>query len=290
MATTLVPGNNGQEKVVIDSPHGIVEVYRLGACLTRYAKAGKQTAMAGKSPAREVIFLSKTSAFLPGKAIRGGVPICWPWFGPHPTDPKAGQHGFARTALWDVIATSDNSVTLSLEASAETKAKWPHDFRLTYTVTLDAAGLTFALQTTNTCNDRFTFGEALHTYFAIGDISQTTVTGFKGLTYIDKVDGAKQKTETADRAPVTGETDRVYLNAAGPHVIHNPAGDLVVHKRGSADTVFWNPWSTKAEGLPDLAGNQWPTFVCVEAVNTGANAVTLAPGESHTIECRVEPV
>lgn len=278
MPTTVTPGTNALQKVVITSGDSVVEIYRQGATITRYAKGS-----------REIIFTSASSFFQRGKAIRGGVPICWPWFGPHPSDPTAPQHGFVRAMEWDVTATTDHSATLTIQSSPETKKHWPHEFKLVLTVTVDPQGLTFALTTTNTCQMPFTYGEALHTYFTVGDISQTTVSGFKGLSYLDKVDNMARKVETNDVANVTGETDRVYLGAKGPHVISSPKGKITVSKSGSADTVFWNPWQKKAESLPDLAGGQWPCFVCVEAVNTGEHLITLSPGQSHTIECRVEP-
>lgn len=280
MPTQLLPGNNGLEKVVIDTPHGIAEIYRQGACLTRFFAKG-----------REVIFVSKSSHFAKGKAIRGGVPICWPWFGPHPGDPKLPQHGFARSMEWAVPEMSEGRAVLELVSSEETKKVFPRSFRLRFIVTVGGDGLSMGLETTNTDPIHFTFGDALHTYFVVPDVRAARVTGLKDHRYRDKVLGGAVKTEINDGTPLSGETDRVYFDTYGPHDIHCPtAGGAVtrVHKSNSSDTVLWNPWETKAEGLADLAGNQWPGFVCVEAVNTAENSITLAPGQSHTTWCRVE--
>lgn len=281
MATTLVPGHNGLEKVVIDTPYGLAEVYRLGACLTRYQAKGPNRA-------REVLFLSKTSHFTVGKPIRGGVPICWPWFGPHATDPTLPAHGLVRTKEWTVSSTTEDSVILETVSDDSTRAAFPHAFKLIFRVKVADYGLLMELETRNQGNEPFSIGEALHTYFQVGDIRQTQTTGLKGLTYVDKVDGLKLKTESEEAVPVNGETDRVYRGATGPHEIRCPAGNILVSKSGSADTVYWNPWEKKAESLADLAGSQWPEFVCVEAVNTGDNSVKIAPGTSHILACMIK--
>jgi glucose-6-phosphate 1-epimerase len=277
MPAALTPGNNGLEKVVLSSPHGTAEIYRLGATITRLAIKGK-----------EIIFVSAKSPWQVGKAIRGGVPICWPWFGPHPTDAKLPQHGPVRAREWTLAESGEHHATLSLTSSAETLAIWPQAFEVTLRVTLIPNGLTFALTSKNTGTTPFTFGDALHTYFNIGDIHKTTVSGLKGLKYVDKVDGLKVKEEAAEKLALTGTTDRVYIGAKGPHVIESPSARITVSKSGSADTVVWNPWDTLAEKMPDLSGNQWPGFICVEAVNTAEHLIPLAPGQSQVTSCTVE--
>lgn len=281
MPTTIVTGNNGLQKVVIDTPHGVSEVYRLGANMTRYAAKG-----------REVIFVSKSSAFQVGKPIRGGVPICWPWFGMHPGDPKLPQHGFARTREWEVKVMEEGRAVLELRESEETRKLFPRAFRLRMIVTVGADGVTMALESTNLDPVPFTFGDAMHTYFAVPHISGVSVTGFKDHRFRSKTEGGLVRTDVNEMATISAETDRLYFDTFGPHEIHlgGGAGVVRVHKSNSADTVFWNPWETKGESLPDLVGNQWPWFVCVETVNTGENSITLAPGQSHTTMCRIEPV
>lgn len=276
MPTTLQTGENGLEKVVIETGHGRAEVYRLGACLTRYARGG-----------REFIFVSKTSPFSVGKPIRGGVPICWPWFGPHPSDAKLPQHGFARKLLWNVTAMEEGRAVLELAESAESMEVFPRHFRLRFVVTVGADGLTMSLETTNTDPVPFTFGDALHTYLAVSDIRKVQITGLKDHRYRDKVLGGAVKTEIAEKVAITGHTDRVYFDTFGPHDLITPEFQLRVHKSNSADTVVWNP-DVSAEKLADLAGGQWPGFVCIETVNTAENSVTLWPGQSHTTTCRLE--
>lgn len=286
MPSYLTSGMGGLEKVVIETLHGLAEVYRLGACVARYAAKG-----------REVLFLSRTSKFELGKAIRGGVPICWPWFGPHPGESKLPQHGFVRGMEWEVAELGEGRVVMELRDSAATRALFPRSFRLRYIVTVGADGLTMALEATNTGPVAFAYGEALHTYFAVPDVREVEVTGLGGHRYRDKVAGGVVRTEVAGGGAgggaggvrLSGETDRVYFDTYGPHEIWwGGAARVRVHKSNSGDTVLWNPWEVKAEGLADLAGGQWPGFVCVEAVNTGENSVTVVLGQSHTTVCRVE--
>ncbi|MFN4242191.1 MAG: D-hexose-6-phosphate mutarotase [Tepidisphaerales bacterium] len=289
MATRLLTGEGGLPKLVIDTSAGVAEVHLLGACVTRYAAGG-----------REVLFISKTSPFVAGKPIRGGVPVCWPWFGPPPAagvGPGVGggnplpQHGFARTQMWDIVEMGAERAVLELRDSVATRALFPRAFRLRYAVTVGGDGLTMALETTNTDPVAFTYGEALHTYLSVPDVREVSLTGLSGQRYRDKTAGGAEKTESDGPVRLTGETDRVYTDTYGPHELHwGGAKRVVVHKSNSADTVLWNPWAAKAEAMPDLSGGQWPGFVCVETVNTGEHAVTLAPGQSHTTVCRLEVV
>jgi glucose-6-phosphate 1-epimerase len=277
---TVSSGDGGLTKVSLTPPGAEAAVYLHGACLTRYQPAGQPP----------LLFCSQTSKYEPGKAIRGGVPIIFPWFGPHPTDPQKGQHGFARLAAWEIAETRQNpdgsaTVVLALESSPSTRAAWPHDFSLRYAITVGAS-LDMALTTTNTGSAEFSFDEALHTYFTVSDVRRITITGLENTPYLDKVEGGKRKEQGEEPLRLTGETDRVFLGTEGPCTIHDPVHPpIVITKEGSRCTVVWNPWETKAEAAPDMAGGQWPSFVCVEAVNTADYTVSLAPGASHTLRC-----
>jgi len=280
---SVVAGEGGLTKIVIKASGASVgwtakaEIYLNGATVTRYEVDGKP-----------VLFCSRTSKFEVGKAIRGGVPIIFPWFGPHPTDPKMPQHGFVRAAEWKILNTARSSsgvatVVLGFEASEATRAIWPHDFALRYTVSLGRR-LEMALEVTNRSNSEFRFDEALHTYLAVSDVRNIHITGLEQTEYADKVDGLARK--RLDDAPLrlTGETDRVFLNTGAVCRLHDPArSEIAVGKEGSLSTVVWNPWD-KAENLVDLAGNQWPGMVCIETVNTMENSITLMAGASHTMK------
>jgi glucose-6-phosphate 1-epimerase len=286
---TVCAGNGGLTKVDMStgalSPRSkaTAEIYVNGATVTHY-----------EVPGRVVLFCSRTSKFELGKAIRGGAPVIFPWFGPHPTDPKLPQHGLVRAAEWTIASThryanDEAAVVLALESSDATRAIWPHEFALRYTVTVGKR-LELALEVTNTSAAEFRFEEALHTYLAVSDVRNIRITGLESAEYVDKVEGQARKRLDDTPLTFTGETDRVFVDTTAECRLHDPAnGDIVVRKDGSLSTVIWNPWDTKAESLADLAGGQWPAFVCIETANAMGNAVTLAPGESHTMKAIIEP-
>jgi glucose-6-phosphate 1-epimerase len=238
---------------------------------------------------KDVLFMSKSSHFAPGKAIRGGVPIIFPWFGNREGHPESPAHGFARTAAWNVVGceqTAGGACAMSLElaSSDATRAIWPHDFVLRLTVSAQKK-LTLALSVTNTGSAPFTFEEALHTYLAIGDINKASVTGLGGATYIDKVDGFKRKPQGNEPIVITGETDRVYLATRNTCIVNDPVWGrkLVIAKENSDATVLWNPWIAKAKAMSDFGDDEWKQMVCVETCNAADHAITLPAGKSHTM-------
>ena len=283
------PGNGGLTRAAITiggtdaSTRVEAEIYLNGATITRYDVGG-----------RPILFCSRTSKFAPGKAVRGGVPIIFPWFGPHPTDPSLQQHGVVRAAEWTLVSTNaaaggDAVMVLALESSEATRQIWPYDFALQYTVTVGRR-LEAALEVTNRSATEFRFAEALHTYLAVSDVRNVRITGLERTEYIDKVDaGARKRLDEVPLA-LTGETDRVFVNTDAACTLRDPVnGDTTVAKEGSLSTVVWNPWETKAEGLADLAGAQWPGMICIETCNAMENEVTLAPRAVHTMKTIIAP-
>jgi D-hexose-6-phosphate mutarotase len=288
-AVSIGPGQGGLTRVTLTSgaaPGGVpavAEVYLNGATVVRYDVGG-----------RPVLFCSQTSKFEAGKAIRGGVPVIFPWFGPHPTDPSLSQHGLVRAAPWSIVsthqlATGEACVVFAFVSSEATRRIWPFDFGLRYTVSLGKR-LDMALEVTNRSGSDFRFTEALHTYLAVSDVRRISIGGLERVDYIDKVEGGARRSQANESLTLQGETDRVFVNTTGACTLNDPEnGETTVRKEGSLSTVIWNPWETKAESLPDLAGGQWPRMVCIETANALENAVTLAPGASHTMRSIVEP-
>ncbi len=244
-----------------------------------------------------VIWLSEQAKFAPGKSIRGGVPVCWPWFGPHATDPKFPGHGFARTVPWELIdieALPDGRMHLVFEIiqNDATRAQWPHPSRARSIITVGQE-LEVQLVTTNTGTEPFQLGQALHTYFQVGDIRQVTLHGFDGCEYIDKVaDGARKQ----QQGPVTftQETDRIYLDTYGYCEIRDPVlnRSILITATGSRSTVVWNPWTEKAEKMGDLGPDGYLKMVCVETANAAEDVVVLKPNQEHVMaaQCRLLPV
>lgn len=256
-----------------------------------------------------VLWLSRDVRFAEGKSIRGGIPVCWPWFGPYaaatpPNAPQQGEapkavpragaenfpaHGFARTSPWQVVDSGVDGggsvwLLLALEQDAMPAALWPHATALELKVSLGRT-LQLSLATRNTGSESFVLGEALHTYFNISDIGNVTVQGLEDVEYWDTV-GTVEKKRQDGAIAFAAETDRVYINSAQACRIEDPAYARRIHirKQGSLSTVVWNPWTAKAERMGDLGQpDGWRQMLCVESANCWDNKLTLAPGEQHTL-------
>jgi D-hexose-6-phosphate mutarotase len=274
----LEPGEGGLPRITVSNRFANAEIYLLGAHVTRFLPVGE---------AQPVLWMSAKSPFIEGKGIRGGVPICWPWFGPRK---DMLSHGCVRNRSWHLVSAAQLSdgrtrLELGIEHSAETLAQWPHEFSLRMAVTVGAT-LDVALTTTNTSAIPFNYDDALHTYFSVSDVHQVTVSGFDGLPFIDRIPSVARKVQDGAIA-FTGETDRVYLT--GPvtgtttSVINDPAWKrrIVITATGSRATVVWNPWTGKGMEMPEVQ-EQWPGFVCVEHANCLDVPITLLPGTAHT--------
>lgn len=278
-------GPGGMPRLVVASRLGGGTVYFQGAHVTAWHPAAASEA---------VLWMSEASYFEVGKPLRGGVPICFPWFGPHASDPKAPGHGFGRLRDWSLIEAveaADGAVTLALELASDTPLTplWPHAFRAVHKITMGAT-LTMVLEVTNAGSEAFTFEEALHTYFAVRDVRQVTVAGLEGAEYLDKVTGFDRKRQGGEAIGFGGETDRVYLDTTARCVIDDPGARrrIAIRKAGSDATVVWNPWIAKARAMPDFGDDEWTEMVCVETCNVNVHARTLAPGASHTMTAIIE--
>ncbi len=276
---TLLEGNGELTKVEVTTDWSTSEIYLHGAHVTDFKKKGEPP----------LLFTSQFSRFEKGQPIRGGIPIIFPWFGAREGEP---MHGFARTSEWELheaatIPDGGVSLRFSLPVTAAT-ATWP-PFLANYVVTVTDA-LTLELIITNASADQnFTFETCLHTYFAVGDIAGVSITGLKGAAYLDKVDNFTQKTEAADALKITGETDRVFLDAPGAVDILDPKlrRKIRVEKTGSASTVVWNPGLNKSQQMPDFGNEEYQQMLCVESGNVARNKVVLAPGKSALMKVKL---
>jgi glucose-6-phosphate 1-epimerase len=279
----MVEGPGGLHFIVLDTPRCRARLTSHGAHLCEWTPAGQPSA---------VLFLSPRAVFARDKAIRGGVPVCFPWFGAHPTDPHKPQHGFARTHAWDVESTGqdaqgDTRVVFRLVSSPDTRALWDADFVAQLTVVLGATlELTFEVE--NTAEEPFVYEAALHAYLAIGDIAKVSVHGLENTRFLDKTDGQREK--RSGDAPLTfdGEVDRTFLDTTAACTVHDPVLERQIHidKINSGATVVWNPGLAKGQAMADL-GDAWRRFVCVETANCGPLAVHLSPGTRHTMTSRI---
>jgi len=282
-ALGIEKGKNGLDVIRISTDAAEAEIYLNGAHVTQWQPRD----------AKPILWMSESSLFQAGKAIRGGVPLIFPWFGARAGHPQSPAHGFARTLPWEVVKLSktDNhqaQVVLALKSSAQTRSIWPQDFALKYTVTVGTQ-LTLELEVTNTGGEAFTFEEAMHTYLAVGDARQVSVHGLEDTIFIDKVQQMARRVQTDEPVTITGETDRVYLNTRAACVLKDPvwARTLIVEKSHSDATVIWNPWIAKAKAMSDFGDDEWPHMICIETCNVADHQVTLPPGASHKMTARI---
>jgi glucose-6-phosphate 1-epimerase len=264
---------------VISTSAAEAELYLQGAHVTHWMPRGQ----------RPVLYISPRSLFTPGKAIRGGVPIIFPWFGPRGDGKPGPAHGFARTMVWAIEGTKlcsggEVEIALALAPNEATRGFGFGGFHLRLRVTVGQE-LQMELVTRNDSEEPLAYEEALHTYFAVGDVRQVSISGLEGTTYIDKTDGFKRKQLGSEPLRVAKETDQVHLNTGATCVVHDPVRDrrIVIEKGGSNSTVVWNPWIEKTKGMSDMAANGWEGMICVETANAADNAVHLPPGASHTL-------
>lgn len=278
----IIPGNSGLPKVQIAAPQASAEIYLHGAHLTSWVPSG----------AEEVIFLSEKAQFQDGKAIRGGVPICFPWFNAKQDDPKAPSHGFVRTKTWELesITHEGNVIAVSLSTQSDEASRkwWPHDFHATQRITIGAQ-LKMELAVTNISKSPLTFEEALHAYYKVGQIRDVSILGLDGTTYQDNTDGNREKLQKGDNT-FTERTDNAYLNTQHGLEVIDPSLQrrILIAKQHSNNTVVWNPWEELAKGMADLGDEEWQNMVCVEAANIRASAITLQPAEQHSIAATVQ--
>lgn len=280
----LEQGQGGLPRLRVAGRGGSAEIYLQGAHVTAWQPTGQEP----------VIWLSRASAFSPGAPIRGGVPICFPWFGPNTTDPSAPLHGFARLQDWELVEANevgdDVSLTFRLNDSEETRASaWPFRFEATYRVVVGAT-LQLSLEITNRSGGAVTFDEALHTYFSVGDVRDVAVRGLTDAHYQDRVLGAGQVQQRTEPLRIEKETDRMYLNSVGTVTIEDTVGDRVIRirKDGSGATVVWNPWIDKSKAMGDFGDDEWGEMICVEPCNAGPTEVRLDPGARHRMATTID--
>ena len=236
-----------------------------------------------------VVWLSEHTDLAQSKAIRGGVPVCWPWFGEHGSESGFPRHGFARAVPWQVVETGAEAngatrIVFRLMDSPQAQTQWPHACELKLTMVIGET-LKMQLATTNTGNEAFVIGEAFHTYLQISDIEKVRLTGLDHCDYLDKVEHFARNQQSGD-VTFSSETDRVYVNTEAICTIED-AGlkrRIMITKSGSRTTVVWTPWKEKADQLGDMGANDgWRSAVCVESGNSAENVVTIAPDATHVL-------
>jgi len=259
-------------------------------CTASIAVQGAHLMTWGPKGEQPVIWMSPVAKLAAGKSIRGGVPICWPWFGAHATESSFSGHGFARTVAWDVIATAaldDGSTSVTFRIADINKEQWPHqapaEMRMIVGSTLE-----MELSTENQGDETITVGDALHTYFCVSDASKIAIQGLDGCDYLDKVGAPARRTQQGD-ITISSEVDRIYFDQGQDVVIEDPGLErtIRIEKRNSHSTIVWNPWIDKCAGMGDFGSDDgYLGMVCVESANAAEDVVQLASGDKHSLWVR----
>ena len=238
---------------------------------------------AGHDP---VVWMSEKTNLDSTSPIRGGIPICWPWFGAGRNGTASPLHGFARLSEWRLVRSkqTEEAVTATYMLIDACPDKFDFPYRLSYEVRFGAE-FSAMLTVRNTGTRRFSFEEALHTYLCVSDIHEVAVTGLDGSQYLDRVSGHELGPhQQSGDLRITEEVDRIYHSGADIDVIDPVKGrKLSVSRLGSSDAVIWNPWIDKAKSMPDFGDDEWTSMICVETANIGEHAITLNPGKEHVM-------
>ena len=233
----------------------------------------------------DLIWMSQQAKFDGKTALRGGIPVCWPWFGRI----AAPAHGFARSSEWQLVEHRESEagviVSLGLKPSEATLAVWPHQFDARLNVEIGDQ-LKVTLDVKNTDLQPWTFSGALHTYLNVGDIHNTTTTGM-GAEYIDSLQGGKI-CQGGSELVLTDTIDRVYTQPEAQIFVADKKLDrtLTVENHGHNSAVLWNPWAEGATAMGDMQNDGYLTMMCVESTLHAPSleaGKTLQPGESHQL-------
>ncbi|KAF0811683.1 putative glucose-6-phosphate 1-epimerase [Andreprevotia sp. IGB-42] len=271
-STQLVGGEGeGLQVLVVENPLGRAALTLQGAHVLSFTPAG----------GRDLLWVSPLATYVPGKAVRGGIPLCMPWFGAHPEG--FPSHGFARTALWTLdsaaaLADGRTSVTLVLTDSEATLKVWPHPFRFVFTVIVGKA-LDVELVAEHKGNVSVKFAAALHSYFSVPDVAQIEVGGLDGCTRINTVGGANERTVQHGPVKIVDTHDSVYLDVPAEQTISSSAGVTRVYSADTRTAVVWNP-GDHSRDIGDVR-EHFSGFVCVERGDVFDNARELAPGQQY---------
>ena len=276
---TIETSSTGLSFVNIKTKYCTCSITTNGAHVTEFTPAGE----------KPVMWMSKSSALTPNSALRGGVPVCAPWFGPAPVAGRP-NHGIVRTQIWEIdeitqLVGGAVKVVMSLDSSSIDKKLYDWSFKAVMTV-IAADTLEMTLSFTNTDSKEGIFTGALHTYFAVSNIDNVTVKGLDNHTYEDKVPGAVQTSGVLQKGDITiaSEVDRVYQPSFGSAFIVDSQWNrtIRVDKTGSGSTVVWNPWIAKSQKMPDFGDLEYKEMICVESAIALQDARNVAPGATLT--------
>ncbi|MDX1680946.1 MAG: D-hexose-6-phosphate mutarotase [Akkermansiaceae bacterium] len=250
-------------------------------CSGKVALHGAQVMSWKPVDEEEVLYLSPKAVFREGKAIRGGIPVCWPWFSEHPSDETVPSHGIARTRFWDFVEAAENDQGVVLKFAMR-EGIWSAEIIIKMGEDLEVM-----LKTINTNEIPILISGALHSYFAVSDIEQVRVVKLEGVECTDLV-GTPTKRKQDTPVEFKREVDAIYESSDPVLLVDDLSGrTLLIEKTGSPSTVLWNPWAEKAKALEDLPDDGYRDFCCVEAAIANDRAEIVMPGQMQVLSTRI---
>ncbi len=275
----FVEGKGGFPLIEIDGPKAKASISVYGGQVLSFQPIDEP---------EDLMFVSENAYYQEGKAIKGGAPVCWPWFGPDPEGLGRPSHGFVRNRLWNVLGTQTTAegevkVTLGLTETAETREIWPQGFEVAMEISVGDS-LSVELITRNTGARAFSITQALHTYFNVGDIDGVKVLGLEDIEYVDKTDDGAKKTQKG-AVTISSEVDRIYTKVPNELVIEDAAlgRKIFISSTGSKTAVVWNPWVDISAKMADLEEGDYKRFVCVETANAAEDVVEVPASSEYRL-------
>jgi D-hexose-6-phosphate mutarotase len=280
---TFVEGKGEMAIAMISNDYASAQISLYGAHVMSFEPVDKD----------DVLMMSNKSIIEKGKPIRGGIPLCFPWFGPNSDDKSLPAHGFARLMDWTVKsavqqASGSTQLVLTLSDSETTRRMWPFSFRCELTITVGES-LDMSWTTFNTGRESISITSAMHTYFYTEDVTALSIKGLQGVTYLDALQQLSPVVEENEAIVIDKEVNRCYMDTDSECVIEDASLErtIRIRKMGSKSTVVWNPWVETAKNIADLGNNEYQEFVCVETANVHNNRITIASGERQTMSMSV---
>lgn len=276
--------------IEVDNEFARATITTHGGCVLSYIPKS------GSSANEDILWVSPTALFNGKKPVRGGVPVCWPWFGAHPNE-DGPAHGFVRNKTWELKAVKklpngSTEITMSTSSDNDTIALWSNAFELELKVEVGEK-LVMTLTTFNLNDYDFVITEALHTYFAVADCRETIIEGLDKTTHLDKLKDDEDEIEVEQQGDVVLKPpmDSVYLNQSGPILFDDGARHrkICIEQNGHS-AVVWNPGPETVKGFGDIPNETWPTFMCVEAGNILANSIHVESQGKHRFTMAISAV
>jgi glucose-6-phosphate 1-epimerase len=270
--------SNGFEYIEVQNSSATAKVALQGAHLFEYQRVGQEA----------ILWLSEISDFEQGRAIRGGVPLCWPWFG-FSEDKTLPQHGFARTTMWEFVSAneiddSETTLLFRLSNSEQTLKIWNYKFLLELQITISKE-LKMELKTTNLDDKAFKISQALHTYFSVSHISEVAIKGLDKKPYLDAL--SWQKEVQGGNIRFEEEIDRVYQEVNNEIILVDKNREIYIKNTNSASVVVWNPWIEKTSRMSAMKEDAYEHFVCIESANAFDDTRAIEPKQSHTLIAQI---